>query len=175
MANKVFTGTRQILSTDYNDVKWVGKTKDGREVVIKLLNAINLENIDWKMAEKDEVIASVVYVGTYEENATDNTTEPWSVTYVDGTATGTNKPDNILLGVGVFYIGTTAIGLSRGGGQFTLERKYRNIAADGDFGTVKGRTAIDSSEPKLKMNLLEVISANLTKLYPATKITDATE
>ena len=174
MANKVFTGTRKIVDADYNDVKWVGKTKDEREVVIKLHNAINLGNIDWKMADKDETIASVEYVGTYEENATDDNTEPWDVTYADGTETGTNKPGNILLGAGVFYIGTTAVGLCRGGGQFTLERKYKDIEADGDFGTVKGRTIIESSIPKLKMNLLEVISANLQKLYPATDIKDAT-
>lgn len=173
MANKVFTGTRKIVTTDYNDVKWVGQTKDGREVVIELDNAINLDNIDWTMAEKDEVVASVTYVGTYEENDTTDS-EPWRVTYVDGTATGTNKPVNILLGLGTFYIGTTPVGLCRGGGQFTVEREYRTIVADGDFGTVKDRVSLDGSTPKLKMNLLEVISENLTKLYPATKITDAT-
>lgn len=173
MANKVFTGTRKISTTDYNNVKWVGKTKDEREVVIELDNAINLDNIDWTMAEKDEVIAAVTYVGTYEENSTEDS-EPWRVTYVDGTAAGVNKPSNILLGLGTFYIGTTPVGLCRGGGQFTVEREYRAIAADGDFGTVKDRVSLDSSAPKLKMNLLEVIGENLTKLYPATKITDET-
>ncbi len=174
MVNKVFTGTRKIITADYNDVKWVGKTQDDREVVIELDNAINLDNIDWTMAEKDEVIAAVTYVGTYEENDTENS-EPWRVTFVGGSeTTGAKNPSNILLGLGTFYIGTTPIGLCRGGGQFTVEREYRNITADGDFGTVMGRVSLDGSTPKLKMNLLEVISESLTKLYPATKITDST-
>lgn len=173
MANKVFTGTRKVATTDYNDVKFVGQTKDGREVVIELDNAINMSGIDWKLVDKDEVVASIEYTGTYTENDTTNS-EPWRVTYVDGTATGTKKPSNMLLGEGSFYIGTVCVGCCRGGGQFSVERKYRDVKVDGDMGSVMGRIALDSSIPKLKINMLEIISANLTKLYPATQITDAT-
>ena len=38
----------------------------------------------------------------------------------------------IILGKGVFSIGDTPIALTRGGGQFTVEREVRQIEADGD-------------------------------------------
>lgn len=78
----------------------------------------------------------------------------------------TATPTKILLGMGVFKIGTVAVGLTRGGGQFTVEREYRPIVADGDRGEYKDRIALDTSRPKLKMSALEVISENLPKLYP---------
>ncbi len=80
-------------------------------------------------------------------------------------------PDKIILGHGTFYIGTIAIAVTRGGGQFTVERTFRDIAADGDKGSVKGRVVLDESRAKLKMNLLEIVAENLPKMYPATKIT----
>ena len=77
--------------------------------------------------------------------------------------------DKIILGHGTFYIGATPIAVTRGGGQFTVERVYRDIAADGDKGSVKGRVVLDESRAKLKMNLLEIVADNLPKMYPATK------
>ena len=76
------------------------------------------------------------------------------------------NPTKILLGMGVFKIGDVAVGLTRGGGQFTVEREYRPIAADGDRGIYKDRVMLDASIPKLKMAALEVISENVPKFYP---------
>ena len=76
-------------------------------------------------------------------------------------------PNNIILSDGVFSIGSTPIALTRGGGKFTLEREYRTIEADGDFGKVKGRVRCIKSEAKLVMNALEIIPANLKTFYPA--------
>jgi hypothetical protein len=87
--------------------------------------------------------------------------------------TRTGNPTKILLGYGIFKIGDVPIGLTRGGGQFTVEREYRTIVADGDRGEVEGRIQLDSSKPKLKINALEIISENLPKLYPAIKATTA--
>lgn len=78
---------------------------------------------------------------------------------------------SILLGKGVFSIGDTPIGLTRGGGQFTIEKEYRPIQADGDRGTVKGRVVQDTATPKLTVNSLEIIGENLAKMYPALKST----
>ena len=47
--------------------------------------------------------------------------------------------NDIILGDGVFAIGATDVGLTRGGGTLTIEREYRTIEADGDYGPVKGR------------------------------------
>lgn len=82
---------------------------------------------------------------------------------------------NILLGKGVFYIGDIPIGLTRGGGQFTVEKEIRPIEADGDRGPVKGRIAQDKATPKLLMNSLEVINENIEKMYAAIKVTKNTE
>jgi hypothetical protein len=85
--------------------------------------------------------------------------------------TRTATPNKILLGMGVFKINEVAIGLTRGGGQFTVEKEMREITADGDRGTYKDRVVQDSSRPKLKLSALEVISENLPKLYPALSVT----
>lgn len=80
--------------------------------------------------------------------------------------------DKILLGMGIVTVGTTPIGLTRGGSSFVVEREYRHIEADGDRGIVKGRTVIDTENAKLTVNALELFkTANLTKYYPGMKLT----
>lgn len=162
--NKKMVGNLSIATTDYKDVKWVGKTKAGTDVIIKLSNAINLGNLEWTLADKDEVVAAVEYEACYaEHNGSDAvTTEPWEVQYPSG---GTGN-ENIILGYGTFYIGETPVGLCRGGGSFKVEREYRPIEADGDKGTVKDRVVIDSSKAKLSMNVLHVLTC-IADLYPA--------
>lgn len=81
------------------------------------------------------------------------------------------KPQEILLGCGAFFIGNIPIGLTRGGGQFTVEKEMRNIEADGDKGTIKGRVVQDKATPKLTINTLEVITENIEKLYASVKFT----
>lgn len=81
---------------------------------------------------------------------------------------------DIILGDGVFSIGTTDIALTRGGGQFVVEREYRQIEADGDYGPVKGRIRKIRSISKLTMNALELLPANFSKLYPATDVDSTT-
>ena len=76
-------------------------------------------------------------------------------------------PANIILGEGVFSIGSTAIALTRGGGSFSVEREYRQIEADGDYGPVKGRIRLVKSVAKLQFNALEILPANIPKFYPA--------
>lgn len=73
------TGKSNIEESDYQSVKWTGKTKEGKNVIITLNNAINLENIDWTLADKDEVIHALTYVGTYEEGSE---VEPWDVEFL---------------------------------------------------------------------------------------------
>lgn len=80
---------------------------------------------------------------------------------------------DILLGNGVFYVGETPIGLTRGGGQFVVEREIRQIEADGDKGIVKGRNIVTKIVPKLTINALEVINENLPKMYSGITITDS--
>lgn len=78
---------------------------------------------------------------------------------------------DIILGDGAFFINNVQVGLCRGGGQFTVEREYRVIEADGDFGPVKGRIRKIKSTPKITMNLLELTPGRMELLYPATILT----
>ena len=80
--------------------------------------------------------------------------------------------EKILLGFGVVTVGTTPIGMTRGGSVFKVERKYRNIEADGDYGPVKGRVEIDEEIAKLEVNALELFDAsNMDMYYPALSVT----
>ena len=79
--------------------------------------------------------------------------------------------NDIILGDGVFSIGATDVGLTRGGGKLTVERTYREIPADGDYGPVKCRIRKTGSRAKLLMNALEILTTNIPKMYPATKVT----
>lgn len=79
-------------------------------------------------------------------------------------------PDNIILGDGVFYVDEVPVALTRGGGQFTVEREYRHIEADGDYGPVKGRIRKIRSKAMLKLNALELIPAQVLQMYPALQL-----
>jgi hypothetical protein len=75
------TGAEDIADTDYINVTWTGKDSTGRSVIIDLTDAINLENIEWTMVDKDEIVPQVVYTATYDP--TTRTTEPWKIEFVD--------------------------------------------------------------------------------------------
>lgn len=163
MATTKYIGTGEVISADFKTVKWVGKTKGGKAVTIELTNAINMGNIDWTMAEKDDVVQSVEFQACYTntDSASADTTEPWSIETDNATTAGASE---IVLGAGVFYIGSTAVALTRGGGQFTVEREFREINADGDRGAVKDRVVMESSRAKLTMNILTMLT-RLTDIY----------
>lgn len=165
MSTTKYIGTGEIVSADFKSVRWVGKTKGGKAVTIELTNAINMGNIEWTMAEKDDVVQAVEFQACYTntDSASDSTVEPWSITTDDSIIAGAAE---IVLGAGVFYIGQTAVGLTRGGGSFNVEREVREINADGDRGAVKGRVVIESSRAKLTMNALTILT-RLTDIYPA--------
>ena len=76
------TGTLEVVDTDYQTVTWTGRTKGGRAVIITLNNAICLENPEWPLEDKNEVVAQVIYTATYTEDARD--VEPWKIEWVEG-------------------------------------------------------------------------------------------
>lgn len=169
MAKKVFSGNGGIIAdTDFRVITWTGKTKGGQACKITLKNAINKGNLEWTLADKGEVVPALEFEACYDnaDKQADDTTEcPWSIEIDGSIATGANE---ILLGLGVFAIDGTDISLCRGGGTFTVEREFRDIAADGDKGSVKNRVVIDSERAKLTMNVLTMLSS-VNTLYPAMK------
>lgn len=80
---------------------------------------------------------------------------------------------NIILGNGVFYFNwgepsEAIIGVSDGGGTFTVEREYKDIEFDGTYGSVKGMMRKINIVPTLNMNILEINSGNLEKFFGLT-------
>ncbi len=73
----------------------------------------------------------------------------------------------ILLGDGTFRIGTTTVGLTKGGGVFTVEREFKDIEADGDYGPVKDRVRIVKQVAKLSFKRLQKILTEFATQYPA--------
>ena len=173
MPAKTYTGAADVELSDYRYVKWVGKTKGGKAVQIELDHAICKSNPSWTFAEKNETTAEAEFEGCYEDEAleTGDLTEPWKLTDSEGTTQTGNAA--IILGVGKFYIGTSAedaacVGLTRGGGSFVVEREYRDINADGDPGSVVGRVTKDTARPKLKLVALQWLD-KVDKLYSCVK------
>ena len=137
-------------------------------MTIERPNAICKSNIDLKFAEKDDTVPEIEFQGVYDDDdlATGDRTEPWTITFADGVTAGNGE---IVLGVGKFYVGAaagsaTCVGLTRGGGQFTVEREYREINADEDPGAVENRIEQVSGRPKLKLNALQWLT-KIATLY----------
>lgn len=162
-------GTGAITSADFKAVKWVGKTKDGNAVTISMTKAINLGNIDWTFADKNDVVSQVVFTGVYSNtNETASSTEEnWEVE----TSGQTSGASEIMLGAGVFFIGDTKVALTRGGGKFTVEREFREIAADGDRGPVEDRIEMDASRATLTLNTLQILT-RMADLYAGISVTE---
>lgn len=172
MSATKYTGSGAIAASDFKYIKYVGKTKGGKSITIEMPKAICLSNPDWKFAEKDDTVPEIEFSGVYDDDnlAADDRTEPWTVELADGTTAGNSE---ILLGVGKFYIGTSAsdaacVGLTRGGGSFVVERNYREINADNDPGAVEGRIVQEEGRPKLKFNALQFIT-KIASLYAGMK------
>ena len=165
MSRVLVKGTGAVTDADFKVVSWTGKTKDGKSVTISLTNAINLGDIDWTFAEKDDTVPQIVFTSAYTEaEQASGTGEPWSI-LIDGT-TASQTVNSILLGAGVFAVGGVTIGLTRGGGSFKVTREFRRINADGDRGAVKGRVVCEGAEATLTLNALEFI-ADVPTLYAA--------
>ena len=166
-------GTGIVTSADFKQVKWTGKTKNGKAVVITLPNAINMSNIDLSMVEKDDTVAQLQFAAAYANAdymaaTTGDMEEPWTIAYSGGTSD--NASGTILLGAGVVSIGGTDVALTRGGSQFTVEREFREINADGDRGVVKDRVVIDASRATLTLNALTWLTS-MDKAFAAINAT----
>lgn len=177
MAATTYTGAGRVSSGDTRYVKWVGRTKSGKSVQIELEKAICRSNPDWKFEEKNDTTAEVEFEGLYDDAnlANDDRTEPWKMTVDDGVTAGVGE---IILGVGRFYVGTSAsdavkVALTRGGGSFVVEREFREINADEDPGAVDGRIEKEMGRPKLKLVALQWLT-QMPKLYSCIETVPAT-
>lgn len=170
----IYTGAGHVSAADFRYVKWVGRTKGGEPIQIELEKAFCRSNPDWKFEEKNDTVAAVEFEGAYDDVklAAGDRTEPWKLT-VDGVEAGNSE---IVLGVGKFYIGTSAadaeyVGLTRGGGSFIVEREFREINADEDPGLVADRIEKEMARPKLTLNALQWLTKVSTLYSCVTTVT----
>lgn len=77
----VLTGTGKISDEDYHTVTFEGETKDGREFILEINDAINLENLSLELKDKDDIIDKVAFQATYDPEAEDEFNECWSIKY----------------------------------------------------------------------------------------------
>lgn len=78
----VYSGTGKIDDAkDYHTVTFEGETLDHKQVFIEIKDAINLENLELELKDKNEVIDKITFTGTYEENAEDEYDECWILKY----------------------------------------------------------------------------------------------
>lgn len=73
------TGTKTIASGDYNEYRWIGKTRDGKAVTIEIDNALNLASLEWGLQDKEEVIPVLELTAHYAEG--DDPAVPWRVKF----------------------------------------------------------------------------------------------
>lgn len=174
MAIKTITSNGGIIaSADFKEVTITGKTKGGQPVRIFIENALNMGNLEWTFAEKNEVVPAIEFEACYantDAQADETTACPWKIEIDGDIKAGAGE---ILLGTVVFAIGGTNVALCRGGGAFKVEREFRPIAADNDKGTVKDRVSLDVEKAKISLNALTMLT-NVASLYPALKETTST-
>lgn len=76
------TGTGKIDdSKDYHTVSFEGETKDGREFIVTIKNAINLDNMSLEFKDKDDIVDKIAFTATYDPEAEDEFNENWEIKY----------------------------------------------------------------------------------------------
>lgn len=78
------TVKNNVSDTDYKDVYWVGDTSDGKNVVIKLKNALNLSGFNLNFTDKGEGTYALSLVAHYDIASLD--TAPFEITFEGVTA-----------------------------------------------------------------------------------------
>jgi hypothetical protein len=58
--------TNKVNDTDYKDVYWIGDTADGKQIVIKIKNALNSGGLNFTITNKGEGSFALQLVGHYD-------------------------------------------------------------------------------------------------------------
>ena len=107
MSTVKYTGSGVVAAADSKYLRWVGRTKAGKAIIITIPRGICLSNPDWQFVEKDDTVPEVEFSAQYTDDrlAAGDRTEPWDIELADGIEAGNGE---IVLGVGKFYIGASA-------------------------------------------------------------------
>ncbi len=145
------TGTLSIAASDYVDVQFVGKTKDGKAVTIQVDDAINMANIEWGLEDKNEVVPSLEFTGHYDDSTRD--VPPWRVRFSKGdsyTVTFTvSDSGGVYEGADVNLYGRTVTTNASGVAAFVNIPEGTNYpfsVVAGGYETYHGAVTVDSAE-----------------------------
>lgn len=72
-----FKCTSEISDADYKDIYWIGDTGDGKQIVIKIKNALNTGGLNFTITNKGEGSYSLALIGHYD--ASDLNTAPFEI------------------------------------------------------------------------------------------------
>lgn len=72
-------------------------------------------------------------------------------------------PSRLMLDTGVLSVGGVAVGATRGGIEWNLNRTIRTMAADHELGDIKGMKRRESVRPTLSVNGLEMTYDNIKR------------
>lgn len=72
-----FKCSSDIADTDYKDIYWIGDTGDGKQIVIKIKNALNTGGLNFTITNKGEGSYSLSLIGHYD--ASDLKTAPFEI------------------------------------------------------------------------------------------------
>ncbi|KNY24846.1 carboxypeptidase-like regulatory domain-containing protein [Pseudobacteroides cellulosolvens] len=151
-AKDVLTAAADVSATDYNTVSFTGRNLEGKQVYIEVKDAINLENINWELVDKEEVISELNYTGTYDPAA--RTTEPWKVEFAKGTTytvtfTVTSNGSAAISGASVTFnnrtLTTNASGVATFAGVSVGTNKPFSVTKGG-YKLYQGAVDVDSAE-----------------------------
>jgi len=77
----MYQASGDLSENDYlSSVHFYGKNVAGKLVNIEIKNAINLENLDLSMVDKEEVVMNVTFTATY--NPSTMSEEPWKIQFI---------------------------------------------------------------------------------------------
>ena len=85
-SDTVLSAIRDVLTSDYSDVWWVGDTSAGRNVVVYLKNALNLAGLSLSVADKGEGTFALTLQGHHDIEDLDKA--PFDITFEDTVVAG---------------------------------------------------------------------------------------
>ena len=80
-ADTVISSIRDVLTSDYNDIWWVGDTSAGKNVVVHLKNALNLSGLSLTASDKGEGTFALTLQGHHDMADLDKA--PFEITFED--------------------------------------------------------------------------------------------
>lgn len=83
--NTKITGNNKVISDNYKDIFWVGDMSNGKDIVIKIKNALNTNGFTMTINDKGEGTYPLNLIGHYDISDLKDGTAPFDITVEGGT------------------------------------------------------------------------------------------